>query len=247
MVQYTVDSMDKYIGQKIKDPYQRAIGSLVSIYSDIDGNVKAVEVLLGDVQFRTLPADRIIIQKDDVILLPEWKYNARKVIERMERAKARAKALDELYAKGEIPKHAYDEYKNNVARDLESLKKDANDAKDLIRKRINELEDQIVQIEKAITALKMSYIAGEIGERGYKPAVDILRQNRDRNLDEKNEAKKFLDIIVKLETSSLENEAVLKEILQEAPKSVASEQPIVVEVHDSPQSGSNNVGSAGAQ
>ncbi|MGB9725141.1 MAG: CdvA-like protein [Fervidicoccaceae archaeon] len=233
VISYTVDTLDKYIGQKVKDPYQRVIGSLASLYSDIDGNVKAVEILFGDVYFKTIPADRILIQKDEVVLLPEWKYNAMRVIERLERARRRAKALDDLYAKGEIARSAYEEFKSQVSRDLELLKKDATDAKEMIKKRIGELEDQVVEIEKAITALKMSYIAGEIGERGYKPAADILRQNKDRNLEEKNEAKRILDLIGKLETQNLDIDAVLKETLPSTSEPMKStEQPIVVEVHE---------------
>lgn len=233
VISYTVDTIDKYIGQKVKDPYQRVVGSLASLYSDIDGNVKAVEVLFGDAYFKTIPADRILIQKDEIILLPEWKYNAMKVIERLERARRRAKALDDLYAKGEIARSAYEEFKNQVSKDLDLLKKDATEAKEMIKKRIGELEDQVVQIEKAITALKMSYIAGEIGERGYKPAADILRQNKDRNLEEKNEAKRILDLIGKLETQNLDIDTVLKETLPSTNENLKpAEQPIVVEVHE---------------
>ncbi|MEM0046288.1 MAG: CdvA-like protein [Fervidicoccaceae archaeon] len=233
---YTVDNLDKYVGQKVKDPYQRVIGSLASLYSDIDGNVKAVEVLFGDSYFKTVQADRILIQKDEIVLLPDWKYSALRVIERLERARRRAKALDDLYAKGEIARSAYEEFKGQVSRDLDSLKKEANEAKEMIKKRIGELEDQIVEIEKAITALKMSYIAGEIGERGYKPAADILRQNKDRNLEEKNEAKRILDLIAKLETQNLDIDAVLKEISPSTTEGVqkGAEQPIVVELHEQP-------------
>ncbi|HEW64410.1 CdvA-like protein [Fervidicoccus fontis] len=248
MVIYTVDMLDKYVGQKVKDPYQRVVGSLASIYSNVDGNVNAVEILFGDINFKTLPAERILIQKDDIILLPEWKYSALKVIERLERARRRAKALDELYAKGEITRQSYEEFKANVSKDLDTLKKDANEAKDMIKKRINELEDQIVQIEKAITALKMSYIAGEISERGYKPAADILRLNKDRNLEEKNDAKKIMDLIVKLETSSLDVESVVKEVQNVTPQVPQVEQPIVVELHESaPQSDNANVPAVSSQ
>jgi len=235
VTQYSVDTLDKFVGQKIKDPYQRVIGSLASLYSDIDGNVKAVEILFGDAYFKTISADRIIIQKDEVILLPEWKYSAMKVIERLERARRRAKALDDLYAKGEIARDAYEEFKGQVSKDLDALKKDANEAKEMIRKRIGELEDQVVEIEKAMTSLKMSYIAGEIGERGYKPAADILRQNKDRNFEEKNDAKRILDLIGKLETQNLDIDAVLKEAVPstaEAQANKGAEQPLVVELHD---------------
>ncbi len=230
MIIYTVETLDKYIGQKIKDPYQRIVGTLASIYSDVDGRVTAVEILFGDTTFKTIEAERITIQNGEIILLPEWKYNALKVIDRLERARRRAKALDDLYGKGEIPRHAYEEFKTKVSKDLEKLKKEAKEAKEIIKKRTHELEDQIVQIEKALTALKMSYIAGEIGERGYKPAADILRQSRDRNLEEKNEAKRIMETIQRLETANVELETIVKEASQVAGPQEEEELPIFVEV-----------------
>ncbi len=204
MVVYTVDILDKYIGQKVKDPYNRSLGTLASIYSEVDGTVNAVEILFGDSVFKTVEASRITIHNGELVLLPEWKYLALRVIDRLERARRRAKALEDLYAKGEIPKHAYEEFKAKVKRDLDNLKEEARRTKTVIKNRINELEDQIVQIEKALTALKMSYIAGEIRERGYKTAAEALRQGRDRDLEEKNEAKKIIETIQKLETSDVE-------------------------------------------
>lgn len=225
MIVYTVETLDKYIGQKIKDPYNRTVGTLASIYSDVDGTVTAVEVLLGDIEFKTIEVGRLTIRNGELILLPKWKYIAMKVIDRLERARRRAKALEDLYAKGEIPKHAYEEFKNKVLRDLEKLKIEAKEAKDIIRKRMHELEDQIVQIEKALTALKMSYIAGEISERGYKPAADMLRQSRDRDLEEKNEAKRILETIQKLETADME-----VSLVEPPTKQAEAETPIFVEV-----------------
>ncbi len=225
MIVYTVETLDKYIGQKIKDPYNRTVGTLASIYSDVDGTVTAVEVLFGDIEFKTVEVGRLTIRNGELILLPKWKYIAMKVIDRLERARRRAKALEDLYAKGEIPKHAYEEFKNKVLRDLEKLKIEAKEAKDIIRKRMHELEDQIVQIEKALTALKMSYIAGEISERGYKPAADTLRQSRDRDLEEKNEAKKILETIQKLETADME-----VSLVEPPAKQAEAETPIFVEV-----------------
>ena len=204
MVVYTVDLLDKYIGQKVKDPYNRFIGTLASIYSDVDGSVNAVEILFGDTEFRTVEAEKLAIHNGEIVLLPEWKYLALKVIDRLERARRRAKALEDLYAKGEIPKHAYEEFKGKVKRDLDYLKEEAKKTKEVIKQRIHELEDQIVQIEKALTALKMSYIAGEISERGYKTAASALRQGRDRNLEEKNEAKRVMETIQRLETSDID-------------------------------------------
>lgn len=230
MIIYTVDMLDKYIGQKVKDPYGRVLGSLASIYSEVDGSVKAVEVIFGDAIFKTIEIGRININNGEVIILPEWRYTSAKVIEKLERARKRAKALEELYTKGEIPKHAYDEFKSKLNKDLDALKEEAKMAKDLIRKRINDIEDQVVEIEKALTSLKMSYIAGEIGDRGYKLAADILRTHRDKNIDEKNDAKKVLDLIQKLESTDLSTIELPKVPSEATAPPASSSQSLVVEV-----------------
>lgn len=233
MIVYTVDMLDKYIGQKIKDPYGRVLGTLASLYSEVDGTVKAVEVVFGESIFKTVEIGRISINNGEVIIIPEWKYVSSRVIEKLERARKRAKALEELYSKGEIPKHAYDDFKTKLNKDMDILKEEAKTAKDLIRKRINDIEDQVVEIEKALTSLKMSYIAGEIGERGYKQAADILRSHRDRNIDEKNDAKKVLDLIQRLESTDISTIELPKPTQETPPQSNVSQpstQSLVVEL-----------------
>ncbi|MCC6009897.1 MAG: CdvA-like protein [Fervidicoccaceae archaeon] len=235
MIIYTVDMLDKYIGQKVKDPYGRVLGTLASLYSEVDGTVKAVEVVFGESVFKTIEIGRISISNGEIVIIPEWKHASSRVIEKLERARKRAKALEELYSKGEIPKHAYDEFKAKLSKDLDALKDEAKTAKELIRKRINEIEDQVVEIEKALTSLKMSYIAGEIGERGYKQAADILRSHRDRNIDEKNDAKKVLDLIGRLESADISTVELPKPATEAAAPATAtpqqgSGQNIVVEL-----------------
>ncbi|MEM4475542.1 MAG: CdvA-like protein, partial [Fervidicoccaceae archaeon] len=225
MLVYTVDVLERYVGQKVKDPYGRTVGTLASIYSDFDGRVQAVEMLFGETTFKTIDVGRIMIQSGEVLLLPEWKFAALRLIERLERSGRRAKALEDLYAKGEIPRHAYEEFKAKVSSELEKLKTEAKEVKVVIERRIGELEDQIVQAEKALAALKMSYIAGEIGERSYKPAADILRQGRDRNIEEKNDAKRILEVIRRLESGEIE-----REVQQPAKVERQAEPQIVVEL-----------------
>lgn len=233
MIVYTVDMLDKYVGQKVKDPYGRVLGTLASLYSEVDGTVKAVEIVFGEAYFKTVEIGRIVVSNGEITIIPEWKYASSRVIEKLERARKRAKALEELYSKGEIPKHAYEEFKSKLNKDMDSLKEEAKVAKDLIRKRINEIEDQVVEIEKALTSLKMSYIAGEIGERGYKQAADILRSHRDRNIDEKNDAKKVLDLIQKLESTDISTIELPKPAVEQGGAPAAQSAPtqnVIVEL-----------------
>lgn len=204
MVVHTISALEKFVGQKVKDPYDRVVGTLASIYSDVDGTVTAVEIMVNDGVFKTFDSGMLSIKGGEVVLVPEWKYKALKLIEKLERGKKWVKALEDLYAKGEIPKHAYEEFKAKLTRELEKLKAESKEVKEVIRARINELEDQIVKIEKALTALKMSYISGEVSERGYKVAADLLRTSRDKNLEEKGDAKSTLERIQRLEAAEIE-------------------------------------------
>jgi len=230
-----IDTIEKYVGENVKDPYGRVIGKLIGFYSDVDGIVSAVEVAKGDLGFETIPVERIEIDPEGVKILPTWKAEAISVAAQFERAKKRAKALEDLYAKNEIPRHAYDEFKKKVDAAISRLRSKNQEVKALLRRRMGELEDEIVHVEKALTAMKMSYIAGEISEKAYKAAAEALRASRDKDLDEKNDIKKMLEKLTKLEeepaqlsTSPASTKATIPE---GAP--TADDQAILVEVVES--------------
>lgn len=229
----TIEDVEKYVGQNAIDPYGRTLGKIVSVYSEVDGTVLAVEIKVSDLEYQTISVDRMTIEGGKVIVNPTWRSEALKVISQVTRAKKRLKALEDLYGRGEIPNHAYVEFKRRVEEQIRRLKEESKKVKEMINRRIYELEDQVLKIEKALTALKMSYIAGEIGERSYKVAADMLRQSRDRNLEEKKDARSTLEKLITVveEPVSIgikEERAKAKE----APKAEtpAGEQPIVVQV-----------------
>jgi alanyl-tRNA synthetase len=230
--------VEKYVGENIKDPYGRVIGRLIAFYSDVDGTVTAVEIAKGDLGFETVPIERIKITSEGVSILPTWKSEAISVAAQFDRAKKRAKALEDLYAKSEIPRHAYDEFKKKVDAAITRLRSKNQEVKALLRRIMGELEDEIVHIEKALTAMKMSYIAGEISEKAYKAAAEALRTNRDKDLDEKNDIKKMLEKLTKLEEEPAQlaasSQAPAKPAIPEdAPAVPIDDQAIFVEVVES--------------
>ncbi len=227
-----VDTIEKYVGETVRDPYGRTIGKLVGFYSEVDGTVTAIEVAKGDLGFETISAARVDITPDGIVVLPEWKTEALSLARQIERAKKRAKALEDLYSRNEIPRYAYEEFKKKLEHTMSKLKSKSQEVKALLRKRIGELEDETIHIEKALTAVKMSYIAGEMSEKAYKLAAETLRSARDKNLDEKNDAKKMLEKIIKLEEEPVQLKAEEKE---EAPEPAveppaAEEPPVIVQV-----------------
>jgi len=230
----TVDNFEKYLGQKVRDPYGRIVGKIVSFYSDVSGVVSQVEVEFKEDSFETIPISRIEITKDGIILLPEWKAEALDLIRQLERARKRALALEELYSKGDIPRHAYDEFKKKLERDLSRLHEKSKEVKEMLNKRMASLEAMILHLEKALTALRISYIAGEIGERSFKSAFEPLRNAREKAIEEKDDIKRVLEKIKKLEAEPIEIRKEVPARKPEAEKKVEvpteHAEPIVVQV-----------------
>jgi len=231
-----VDEVERYIGLEVKDPYGRKVGRIVAVYSEVDGSVTGVELEVNEDTFTTIPVSRIRINDDgELQIIPEWKAEALSLIKQLDKAKRRIKALDDLYSKNEIPRHAYDEFRKKVERNLSMLKIKAKEVKQMLKKRTNQLEDTIIQIEKAITALKMSYLAGELSEKGYKTAIEALRQAKDKAVEEKEDIKKILSRIENLEREPVEikipsSRSKPAETKSKVEAPATSETPILVQV-----------------
>lgn len=200
---YTVGDVEKYLGRIVRDPYGRSIGHLVSFYSDSDGYVTSLEVSFGDTVFKEIDAERFRLGSDGVVLEPEWLYMARMIEKRLGILRRRREAVEELYSKKEIQRHAYELYKKRFEDELVKAKEEARRVKTVLVKRRNELEDTIVELERAISYIKISYIAGEISEKTYKNAVDQLRKHLESALQEKSDVSKHLEKIEALESKPL--------------------------------------------
>jgi len=199
----TIEVIERYLGQTIKDPYGRVIGHVISFYSDSDGNVTSIEISVGETKFMQIPVDRVKLSGDNIVLLPEWQYDAEKVTKRLERLRKRLHAIEDLYTKKEIPRHAYETFKKKLEDELMKVKDHAQKVKETLKKKIHELEDTIIELERAFTSIKMSYIAGEISDKAYKLAAEQLRRHLEYNMAEKEDVKKYVDKIEKLETQPL--------------------------------------------
>ncbi|MEM3989265.1 MAG: CdvA-like protein [Desulfurococcaceae archaeon] len=195
-----VDKVEKYLGQPIKDPYGRVIGTLISFYSDSDGNVTELEVCFNDSTFKKLSIDMFKLTSEAVLLLPAWRYNAETVCRRLEKLKKRMHAIEDLYSKKEVPRHAYEVFKKKIDEELSKVKEDARKVKEEMNRRLADLEDEMVELERAFTAVKISYIAGEVSEKAYKAAADQIRKYMEIVSEEKNEVKKYVERIDRLES-----------------------------------------------
>ncbi|BCU68497.1 hypothetical protein HS7_19340 [Sulfolobales archaeon HS-7] len=197
------DEISKYVGQKVKDIYGREFGLIVNVYTEIDGTVTGIEAIVGK-DVVTLEPSMLRAEDEKVYVLPEWKADAIRIMTLMEKTRRRQRALEELYGKGDISKGMYDEMKRKLDTEALKLKDDYVKLKNKLKSKINEIDDQLLHIEKALAMLKMNYISNEVPETSYKLSVDALRQSRDAYSLEKDDIRKTLDKMESIDKDSLD-------------------------------------------
>jgi DNA-binding FrmR family transcriptional regulator len=199
----TIETIGECLGKPVVDPYGRRLGFLVSFYSDVDGKVKSIEVNIGDLEYREVPVERIKVTPEGIVVIPEYEYEATIVENRLKNIKGRLASLEELYSKKEIATHVYDSLKKKLEEELAVVKAKSKEVKDALRNRLHEIEDQVAEVERSMGALKTSYLAGEISEKPYLTALDIMKKSLETLLREKDNVKKHIDKIESLEALPL--------------------------------------------
>lgn len=224
-----IEGVAPYLGQTITDIYGRKIGILVGVYSDVDGKVSSFEIMSNDASYETITVERFEHNIDGLKLMPEWLVEAKKLERKLDILKKRFKSLEELSKKNQIPQHAYRELKEKFSKDLDKLKIEIKNLKDVLRKRTYELENFILHIEKALTHLLISYTSGELPENGFKVSADFMRFAKQAAMEERKDVEKHISLIDKLEQELISVVSQPQEEIQ-ITSPTAAQQPIAVKV-----------------
>jgi len=193
-----LEEVSQYLGQVIHDVYGRRIGTVVAIYSEVDGTVTAIEISKNDEMYETIDASRLECCSEGLRVRPEWLAKAKLVERKLDILRKRVKALEDLYSRGQIPEHAYKELKEKLSKELEKAKSEAKELKEVLRKRSYELENFILRIEKAMTHLMVSYTAGELPQQGFEASMNYMRFAKQNAQEEKKDIEKHMETINKL-------------------------------------------------
>jgi hypothetical protein len=226
-----IEGLAQLIGSEVEDSYGRSLGTLVSIMSDVNGEVRAVEVKIVDRGLETVAADRIILRDGKLLVIPDWKYEALKVIEALDRAYRRRRALETMSA-SDIPGDVVEDLKRGLSEEIKSLKIKAEEVKRIIKDRIAAIEDESIQVARAIVSIQVLYFSGEVSEKNYTQSINHLRKLREKLIEEKNDAKKTLDKLEKtVEAITTPQEPKKQEEKKQAPQA-PPQAPITVKVEE---------------
>jgi hypothetical protein len=197
----TVEEIGKYLGQTIEDAMGRQTGRLVGLTADVKDEVQSIQIALSSGEVTEYPINSVRVLNGHPVLLQAWRVEAEDLKREHDIIRRRRQALDLLLKDGDIDQTEYNQLRNSY--------EDIN--KDIIGKRENviealkqveaKLEQQIRDLQTALTNNKMLYTAAEINEQTYhtvtesiRAGLEIARKER-KDLDNTKESLQEIDAL----------------------------------------------------
>ena len=203
----TVEEIGKYLGQTIEDAMGRPTGKLVGLSADVKDEVQAIQIALSNGQVTEYPITSVRIIDGHPVLLQPWRVEAEDLKREHGIIKRRRQALDLLLKDGDIDQGEYNQLRNSY----EDISKEIIGKRERIVDTLKEveakLEQQIRDLQTALTNNKMLYTAAEIEENTYhavtesiRAGLEIARKER-KDIDNMKESLQNINTLVATETT----------------------------------------------
>jgi len=153
----------------------RPSGRLVGLSADVKDEVQAVQIALrsGEVTEYSISSVRVI--NGHPIILEAWRVEAEDLKREHDIVKRRRQALDLLLKDGDIDQTEYNQLRNSY----EDINKEIIGKREKVVETLNgeeaKLEQQIKDLQTALTNNKMLYTAAEIDENTYHSVTESIR------------------------------------------------------------------------
>jgi DNA repair exonuclease SbcCD ATPase subunit len=200
----TVEEIGKYLGQSFEDPMGRLSGKLVGLTADVKDEVQAVQVALSSGEVAEYPINSVRVINGRPIIIEAWRVEAEDLKKEHDIIKRRIQALDQLRKDGDIDQTEYNQQRNSY----EDINKDIIGKRERVVETLIEhvakLEQQIKDLQTALTNNKMLYTAAEIDESTYRSVTESIRAGLEIARKERKDidnTKESLQAIDNLEAS----------------------------------------------
>jgi hypothetical protein len=232
-----VDEVSKFIGSQVFDDFNRSLGTLIAVESDIDGRITSIIVKPEDLPLQVIEGERVKVSDDKVHVTSEWKFEVLQIIEELDRAYKRRKALESINSRNDLPALVVEPMKRKLEDDIKALKLKADEVRKKVEARIGEIDDESLKLARAVATIGISYFSGEVGERAYTQSMNHLRKLQESLSEEKKAAKDLIDKLDKVVQLASEGEVQKAPVQQTtsttpAPQSAPSgqQQTMVVKI-----------------
>jgi len=204
----------------------RPIGKLVGLTADIKDEVTAIQVAYSDGEVAQHPIAYVKLLEDKLILMQTWRVEAEDLRKKHDIIIRRRQALDLLLKDGDIEKTEYDQLRSNYE-DLDTqIKEKRETLLDTLRHVDSNLEQQISNLQGALTNNKMLYSSAEIDEPTYHGVTESIRSGLEISRKERKDIENLTNYL-----NGIDQMEVPKETMQLQPK-IPSSDVVVIKLNE---------------
>ena len=148
---------------------------LVGLSADVKDEVQAIQVSLTNGQVTEYPIKSVRLIDGHPILLQPWRVEAEDLRKEHDIIKRRRQALDLLLKDGDIDQTEYNQLRNSYEDINKEIIGKREKTIDALKENETRLEQQIRDLQTALTNNKMLYTAAEIDENTYHTVTESIR------------------------------------------------------------------------
>ena len=165
----------------------RPVGKLVGLTADIKDEVTAIQIAHSDGEVAQHPITFVKVLEDKLILMQTWRVEAEDLRKEHDIVMRRRQALDLLLKDGDIEKTEYDHLRTSYEELDTQIKERRETLLDTLKHVDSKLEQQITDLQGALTNNKMLYSSAEINEQTYHTVTDSIRSGLEISRKERKD------------------------------------------------------------
>ena len=171
----TVEEIGKHLGQTIQDMMGRPVGKLVALSADVKDEVQSIQIARSDGDVTEYPITAIRILDGHPILLQAWRVEAEHLKREHDIIKRRRQAIDLLLKDGDIEQTEYNQLRNSYEEIQKEIITKRDGLVDTLKEAESKLDQQVRDLQTALTNNKMLYTAAEIDKKTYESVTELVR------------------------------------------------------------------------
>lgn len=182
----------------------RPIGKLVGLTADVKDDVTAVQVAQSNGEVNQHPISLVKLIDGHPILLQTWRVEAEDLRRVHDVIRRKSQALDLLLKEGDIDQPEYNQQRNNYEDVNKEISQKRDGLLDTLKQAEEKLDQQIRDLQVALTNNKMLYTASDIKEQTYHTVTESIRAGLEIARKERKDVdntREFLQAIDSLETT----------------------------------------------
>jgi len=196
-----VEQVGKYLGKTIEDSMGRPVGKLVGLTADIKDEVTAIQIVHNDGEVVQHSINFVTVLEDRLILQSTWRVEAEDLRREHDIIARRRQALDLLLKDGDIDQSEFEQLRSTYESLDKEIKEKSETLIDTLKRMESKLDQQISDLQSALTNNKMLYSSSEISERIYQEVTESIRSGLDTARKERKDIANIMDYQKSKETA----------------------------------------------